>query len=102
MGEIRNYNFFCVDCTCSESNKNFVLQATESEVNLEDFLCPNNRDKVLKPLGYKPSWSIGKFDAMSPDQKQGVLLKRSKEHYKKEISEQKYEKNKKLIEKFNS
>jgi hypothetical protein len=102
---MKKFNFYCVDCNCANKNaghknQTFVIELTDEEKEENDVVCPNNSENVLKCLGYTPGWSHNKFDSMSSDQKQAVLLKRSKNHFKKEISEQKYEKNKQLIKKF--
>ena len=50
----------------------------------------------------RPPATILGNDASSRQKRTEQLSKRSKEHFKKEISEQKYEKNKDLIRKFES
>lgn len=100
MDSTKKFNFCCLDCSCGNNRNNFVIEMTEQEKEENDVKCPNDESKILKCLGYIPSWGVNKFNSMTPDQKQAVLTKRSREHYKKDIKEQKYVKNKELIEKF--
>lgn len=100
--EERKYNYWCPGCTCgAQGNKrNFTIPLTEEEKNENDIKCPNDETVILKCMGYTPTWGHNKFDSMTGNEKQAVLLKRSKEHFKKEITEVKYQKNKDLVEKF--
>ena len=102
---MKNFNFYCIDCDCknkdlSHKERTFVIPMTEEEKEGGDVICHNSEKSILKCQGYIPTWGIGKFNSLTPDQKQQVLLKRSKEHFKKNITEDKYEKNKSLIKKF--
>ena len=101
----KKYNFYCVNCDCSNKDKHhnqktFVIPMTEEEKEENDIACPNNSEVVLKCQGYSPTWGLNKFDSLTPDQKQQVLLKRSRDHYKKNIAEERHEKNKALIKNF--
>lgn len=63
-------------------------------------LCGNGKNLKPKDNSFKGVPMIQAYSSMSKQDKQKSLLKRSQEHYKKEVKEKKFEMNKKAIEKF--
>lgn len=104
-------NFKCKSCKKIHSVSSYRLSIKNDEKvyvdpkTKEALRCECSKKTILEYVEGKFNGfctTFGKFSSMTPDQKQEVLKKRSKEHFKKEINEQKYEKNKQLIKKFRS
>jgi len=83
MSEVR-YNYWCPNDSeiCKAPNsRRFLIKKDESERENKE-LCPYCNG-TLKLMGELPYGGIGKFNMMSPTQKQQALRKRSLDHAKK-------------------
>lgn len=94
-----SYNYFCTDCICGAvgKQKDFKIEV-EKGVDEEDMNCPNNDSVKLKCIGQNLSGGTLKMSGklISREDKQKIMLKRSHDHFKKEIEPVKREMNRKL------
>lgn len=77
----------CICFTCEGSGK-FQLDSELGYDELGVILCPNCGSEKTKVLGQVNN-IFGKFDSMSPQEKQKVLKKRSNDHFKSKLKEKK-------------
>ena len=97
-------NFKCKSCKKEHTISNFsIVIRNENKFHVQakthkPLLCDCKKKGELEYIG--EFGGFGTSVKMSKQQMQSSLKKRSKEHFKKEINEQKYEKNKQLIKKF--
>lgn len=83
------YNYWCQNCNCGASgaNRNFQITKDDSEKDVLEY-CPNHElSDPMKLMGEASFGGIGKFQSMTPIQRQEVLKKRSHEHFNREIRE---------------
>lgn len=107
---MENYNFIC-----PVSGKQFMVVSYRTTFENGRLIYKNNQGGVLinpenlvelQPIEKEIDWSKGSpitilgNDKSSIQKRSEQLKQRSKDHYKKEISEVRYQKNKELIEKF--
>lgn len=66
----------------------------------EIFVCEKGSNLKPKDNSFKGVPMFQSYSSLSKQDQQKSLLKRSQEHFKKNIAEEKYERNKKAVEKF--
>lgn len=82
------YNYCCINDECEET-KNFIHIKEEEDGDVPEY-CPTCKQE-LKLMGEIPYGGIGKFKTLSPNEKQGVLKKRSQKHFQKHIKDRRRE-----------
>jgi len=92
---IQRYNYWCPNPTGKCTQRiNFIITKPEEEKDNKEYCL--ECESELKLMGIVPYGGVGKFQSMTPQQKQQVLQKRSKEHFKKHIKDKQIEINRKL------
>lgn len=110
MNSNRKYNFYSEETGEKIFVSEYTLSYTGSGKTYKDKYGKKILDSLGNPMKFlerEIDWSDGNFPAHILGRSKGdtekrveQLKKRSKEHYKKEISEVRYEKNKGFVNKF--
>lgn len=83
----RNANLWCRTEKCKYNKKHLKADIDDSNDDFA-FSCPECGE-VMKVMGYNSYGGYAKVNSMSKEEKKSALLKRSHDHYKKEIKERK-------------
>lgn len=100
-------NTFICDCCEKEIELNsYSFKISDGETVYFDkntrkpYLCDKGKNIKPKDNSFKGIPMINAYSSMSKQDKSKSLLKRSQDHFKKEVTEQKYEMNKKYVNDF--
>lgn len=96
MERLAKYKYCCLNPNCSTTF--VVVEKKESEKEVEEW-CPDcstdesDCDQVMKLMG-EYAYNLGRFRMMSRQERQQLLLKRSKNHAKTKLADRISEMNK--------